>query len=76
MADWQTLVQTLEEAMCLAQALPPYLAPWDLQGYHSDNKNESEMLSVLSLRNYVCSMELSSFSIGIQIKKAGVLGPC
>lgn len=47
-AVWQTLLQTLEEAVCLAQALPPHLAPWDLRGYHSDNKNESEMLSILS----------------------------
>lgn len=76
MAVWQTLVQTLGEAMCPAQALPPHSAPWDLRGYHSDDKNDSEKLSVLSLRNYICFMELSSYSIGIQIKKAGVRGPC
>lgn len=60
--------------MCLAQALRPHSDLWDPRDYHSDDKNESEMLNILSFRNDICSVEHSSYSTGIQIKKAGVLG--
>lgn len=60
--------------MCLAQASPLHLAWWDPEGYHSDDKKESEIPNILSLRNGICTKQLSSYSIGIQIKKAGVLG--
>lgn len=52
----------------------PLLAPWDPRGHHSDDKNESEMLTIVSIWNDICFKELSSYSLGIQIKKAEVLG--
>lgn len=53
--------------MCLAQASPPHLAQWDPEGYHSADKKESGMLNIFSLRNGICSKQLSSYSIGIHI---------
>lgn len=56
-----------QRKLCLAQASPPHLAWWDPEGYHSDDKKESEMPNILSLRNGICTKQLSSYSIGIQI---------
>lgn len=70
----QILAQTLEEAMCLAQKHYPKLQLCETCGHHSDDKHESEMLNILSLRNDICSKEHSSYPVGIQIKKAGTLG--
>lgn len=71
LAVWQALAADIRGSYVSG----PTLGQWDPQGYHSDDKNEAETLNTLSLRN-ICFKELSSYFIGIQIKKVDVLGLC
>ena len=55
--------------MCLAQASSPYLDQWGPEDYQSDDKKESEMLNILSLRNGICSSSFPLSPLEFRFKK-------